>query len=311
MANETETETTTPEATNEAAEVESTETPEIEAAEAAGEDAAVSDETTEASPEDGESAEAGEDAEAKSEDEDEPAPHAEESPEVAQARRMVAAASRKERKALDALKTARQYEEKARAFDEFISELRTNPLAAFQKAGFDTEAALKLIAEAPDPNDRVGQLERQLKRQEQERVQTEQIARIESAKAGVTNAIKTDERFDLVNAHEAYDEVWGVMLAYHQEHGVALDPAIAAAQVESVLEAKITRSKKFSRAEKAPSKDTKPTATKGSASAAKPKTTTLTNTGSGRAPKSANDLPVDINARHAAVLKQLEAEGLL
>jgi hypothetical protein len=252
--------------------------------------------------------------EAKPEPEPEPK---EEAPEVTAARKMYATATRKERKALEALKSARQYEDKAKALDSINAEFATNPLSALQKLGLTTDAVLKLIGDAPDPNDKLTQLENKFKDQERQRVDAENNARVTNVKASVTQEIQTakvkdangkdtDEfLFDLVNSREAYDEVWGLMLAYHAEHNVALSPLIAAARLEDVFEAQNNRSKKYTRAGKAPSNDTKPTATKGSASAAKPKTTTLTNSGSGRVPKSGDAYPIDLDARSRAVLKEL------
>jgi hypothetical protein len=244
--------------------------------------------------------------ETETEETSEPKPA--DAPEVVQARKMVAAANRKERKALDALKTARQYEEGAKAWDQFRALLKSDPRAAFAAAGFDDEAATRLIAETPDPTDRVTQLENQLKRQEQERVQAAQLARIEEMKGVVRQKVEAQaDRFDLVNSFGQHDEVWDRMVAYHDLHGEVPEglEAVIAAELEAELEAAVSKSKKFARAgSKATNSNDKPTAMKGSASAAKPKTTTLTNFGSSRSPVKTEDLPLDSKARLEILQKQ-------
>lgn len=91
-------------------------------------------------------------------------------------------------------------------------------------------------AAEPTADDRVAKLEEKLAAKETAEMQ----AAVDATKAQVVDAIKADERFELVNVEEAHDRVWKLICDYHKQWGEPLDPAIAAATIEEKIEQEST-----------------------------------------------------------------------
>jgi hypothetical protein len=116
--------------------------------------------------------------------------------------------------------------------------------------------------------------------------------------ARVIDEIKTKgDEFEYLNATGDYDLVIDGIVEYHRTHGVGIAPAAVAKAIEDQFDeliAVLSATKKFAnRGTKPASRDTKPTAAKGATSAAKPKATTLTNTGAGRSTVKTDPIDLD------------------
>lgn len=245
-----------------------------------------------------------------------PEPKADDSAEVKAARKIYQAAARKE---AAALRTAQENKRLQGTIDQLTKLRAEDPLALLQALGFGKGAEsdpvkdlLKGIVskgEKPTPtaDERVEALEKRLAEEKATNDARAQAENVRVYQLQVAEQVKAaGDRFDLVNAFEAHDQVWEVMSEYFGKHGVAPDPLVAAQQVENYLAAKVGKSTKF----KAPgpaAQAAKPgTASTGSkpASNATGKSETLTNTGSGTL--EADDLPMDDHdARAKAAAKAL------
>lgn len=264
----------------------------------------------------------GEKVEAKAEDE-KPADGAEakaESDDVKAARKIYAAAARKEAAQLKVAQENKQLRETI----ETLTKLRDgDELGLLQSLGFGQGAEKDPVkdllgrivrrGEKPTPtaDDRIAALEKELADSKANNMKAAEAAVITRRQNEITDQIKAGgEKFDLVNALEDYEQVFEVMQESYRVHGVAMDPLVAAAQVEKFHESRIGKSKKFSKAPAAAPKAAA-TTSNGSkpASDAKGKSETLTNTGSGGADKPADEFPMDDHtARAKAVAKSLGLE---
>lgn len=222
-----------------------------------------------------------------------------ETPEVAKLRNWSSAVKRREEKVQAQLADVQKSRTKIDLFDELVTLRQEGKIAEILgKIGVTDEQLTKHIGSLPDPNDELGQLRARIDRQEQTARNAELERKIETAKTSIVEAIKTrGDEFEALNRSEDYGLVFDYLEAYHQEHGKPADPRVAAAEVERGLREYRDRLNGNSSANRgakpATSRDTTPTAATGSASAAKPKVTTLTNTGSGRTPVKA--APIDLN----------------
>src|SRR5206468_36520 len=84
----------------------------------------------------------------------------------------------------------------------------------------------------PKPEDRITALER--RQQEAELVRQEQHVAL--AKARIVDTVKAAaDRFPRINRSASHDMVTDLMIEYHGQHGVPLDPMVAATNVEKYL----------------------------------------------------------------------------
>lgn len=280
--------------------------------EAAKPDAEASTETVEAKP--------GETAEAKPAAEEPAAAKPEDSDEVRKARKIYTAAAKKEAASLRVAQENKalkgQIEQLAKLRDE-------DPLGFLQATGFgkgaESDAVKDLLGRivskgekpAPTADERIAALEAQIAEEKSAAKKTSEEATVAQLRGAVAARVKQEgERFDLVNAFEAHGEVCEVMEQYHAQHGVALDPLVAAEHVEKHLAAKVGKSTKFKASPAtSPAQAAKPANTSNGnkpTSNATGKSETLTNADTGRTTDPAEEFPFDDHdARAKAVAKSL------
>lgn len=191
--------------------------------------------------------------------------------------------------------------------------------------GIDREKAISIVLDqaiagqggAPE-DDRVTKIERQLaeeraarEKAERDRVQVQQQQAIEGARNEVRRVIQADpERFDLVNAHEAWDGVFSEMTKYYIQHreeiearGITLDPIVFADAAEKTLQERLSKSRRFGRG--ATAEKTAPTTGKQTAAPPAPARTMTNNNVSTGPALGKNGLPMDLDARRAEARRRL------
>lgn len=252
-----------------------------------------------------------------------PAEKADETPDVKAARKIYTAAARREAEALRAERANKALAVKVERLEKVLSTADEDPLSVLQALGFGKgtekdpvkDLLQKVVAKgekpAPTPEERIAQLEERIAAKEARTEEQKQLDLVERHQGFVTTAVKAaGDKFDLVNAFDAHDQVWAVMVEYHAKHGVALDPLVAADAVEKHLQARISKSTKFKAPAGAPAAAAavaKPATTstgKPPTSAATGKSETLTNTEPGQVPITAAELPNEHGDRFAAVARE-------
>ena len=218
--------------------------------------------------EDGETVEEPAEVEAKAETPETPeAKPAEDSDAIGKARRILAAANKKELKIADTV---------AKAEAKILDEFKTNPTKIFDRLGMSFKEWLikasgaETSTETPKADDRVTALEQKIADKELK----EQEANVQRLVADVQGQVKADPTYVRINRSGSQSMVTDLMVEYHALHGKPLPLKVAAHQVEQYLKTlsgdpdvvppKVTAPKKASN-----SKDTQ--------AASRPGQTTLTN----------------------------------
>lgn len=244
---------------------------------------------------------------------------ADDSAEVKAARKIYAAAARKEAQAL----RLSQENKTLKGQLESLAKLRDeDPYRFLQEVGFgkggEPDAIKDLLgrvvakgekAAPPTAEERIAALEAERVTERAEYTKRSEAQVLAAAKQGVVDAVKAaGDKYDLVNAFEDYEGVTDVMESYYEQHGVPCGVEAAAAAREAYHAAKLAKSTKFKAPAGAPAKADKPAPTSTGnkpASNAMGKSETLTNTESG-SKELEDELPMeDHDARAKAVAKAL------
>lgn len=189
-----------------------------------------------------------------------------------------AALSRKEKAILEkerAIKEEAKQVEQLRSLEKM---LREDPVAFLEKTGmsFDDFASLyvKKVHNEPDSledrfnslAEKIAQYEKQAEEQAAKKEQAYIEAQVTAFKESITSHAKADtDKYELINAEGAYDEVFEVVQKYWEETGKVLAIDKACEVVEEHLESeakKLLSLKKLQAKEAAQSKDPKATAGK-------------------------------------------------
>lgn len=250
---------------------------------------------------------------------DEPPPEAKpgDSDAVKAARKIYAAAGRKEAAALK----LEQENKSLKATLADLAKLRDeDPIAFLQAVGMGQGAEkdpvkdlLRRVVEkgekpAPTIEEKFEALQKQLAEEKTQNTKRSEEAVIAASKARIASEVKAaGDKFDLVNAFEDYDGVTDVMEAYFEAHGVACGTEHAAAAREKFHQDRLAKSTKFKAAGPAALAAKPATTSTGNkpASTAMGKSETLTNTESG-SKDLGDELPMDDHdARARAAAKEL------
>jgi hypothetical protein len=303
-----------PKITDDAAKGDEAKTPEGEAAKAETAETAAAEAKAEAG------ADATADTAAKAEDEKPAETKPTDSDEVRKARKIYTAAAKKE---AAALRLAQENKTLRGQIEQLVKLRDEDPLGLLQALNFGKGAEAdpvkdllgRIVAKGEKPaltaEERIAALEAQIADEKAATKRSQEEQTVIQLKAAVAARVKQEgERFDLVNAFDAHEEVCEVMEAYHAQHGVPLDPLVAAEHVEKHLAAKVGRSTKFKAPPAAPAAQAAKPATTSNGnkptSNATGKSETLTNADSGRTSDPAEDFPFDDHdARAKAVAKSL------
>jgi hypothetical protein len=189
--------------------------------------------------------------------------------DAAARRREFAALTRRQREIRDAERGMGDVKAKADRFDRTAAKAKEDAVAALAELlGIDEEAAVSMVLDRainggtkkPETADeRVAKLEKQIADDKADNArkqrEAEQVRAVEGTRAIVRQTIEAEpDRFDLLIAHDAFDDVYGEMAKYYSKHrdeietkGIRLDVRQFADAAEKQLEAALSRSKKFGR----------------------------------------------------------------
>lgn len=216
-------------------------------------------------------------------------------------------AARREKAALEAQRSAKAVEGKAKAFDDFARLLDEDPVAAFKALGKDARGVFQRVIDkgepaAPTPESEIADLKRWRADREARETADAQARNIAEQKAGVAKLIAdAGEQFELINAQGEHDLVWDAMVAYYTEHGAAADPLEVAKGVEDYLIAKAEKAlatKRFATRVNAQPSNGKP-------QQPIPGETTIAGNRATPVPSADDDFPLDEHERMKAVLRSL------
>jgi hypothetical protein len=251
-----------------------------------------------------------------------------EEPPISAARKILAAADREKRAALETLARARGLEEKAKLADTFVDALLADPEAFLAKHGkgktFEDLIDAHLAAgtkPAPTESDEVKELRRRLdERDAKEKadaverevadLQTRIHTMVREAKNGDAAKFPRLAKADTVGpfAGKAYDLVTD-LIAETARLGKVLDPLSAATEIEAFF-AELASGEPTPKPSDAPAAP-KPTPRTASAPPTRAGTQTLLNNEIRDTPPASKELPVDLDERRAVIEADMRREGLI
>jgi hypothetical protein len=189
--------------------------------------------------------------------------------DAAARRREFAALTRRQREIRDAERGMGDVRAKADRFDRTAAKAKDDAIAALAEiAGITEDQAIQLVldrainggAKKPEtPEEMVKRLEKQIADDKaadaRKQREAEQTRAVEGTRTIVRQTIEAEpDRFDLLIAHDAFDDVYGEMAKYYTKHrdeieakGIRLDVRQFADVAEKQLEAALSKSKKFGR----------------------------------------------------------------
>jgi hypothetical protein len=232
--------------------------------------------------------------------EEPPAPAVPESADVRKARAILAQANRK-------LARANQVRDQVR--NEIVARLRTKPTETLRELG--TSIGELLDAEPGDPaaeakpqtpEDRIAALEKRARDAEEAAENARVNAEFTAAVNKVHNELRASKDFPRINAGEAHGLVTELMVEYHATHGRALPAAKAAAIVENYLgtiAGAAAKPNSPAPTSKAPPSNGKQPAPQRQGSQ------TLANNEMRNVGQGPDDLPMDLDARVEAVMREM------
>lgn len=174
--------------------------------------------------------------------EDEKAAITEEALRVAAVRfanKTMAAARRAEQRTETVKQQNEQLSSSLKLHTDFIQELRTSPLTAIRKLGFQSvrdflDAGINAGGEpkAPDPVDEVKSLREEIRQEREKATREAQVAAIDNVIATKIDADK--KTFARTATKHGKNVLWGEIAAYHKLHGSC--PTAAVVQLANIVE---------------------------------------------------------------------------
>lgn len=240
-----------------------------------------------------------------------PAEKPPEADEVSRAAKVMAAAAARERKALEMSREAKAVIDRAKKLDGLTPE---RLLALAEESGLTPKQIVDEMLKrsgaekVPTAEERIAALEAERKKDREQAEIDRQAASRASAITQTRTFIDAEpDRFDLIRTFGAYEQVARKIGEFYAKYGEEPDYTEVADFVEAELETKETArlksskklAKLFTPAEPAPAST--PATPARTATPGK----TLTNSQNGRLPPSADELPLDLDERMAAVAKRL------
>lgn len=234
----------------------------------------------------------------------EPAPAAE-SPEILQARKILAAANKRSERALAREQAARAVEARAKEYEQLQEAVRKDPRLLVRVGGFrDLQEYLRAVTnvpeEAPGPSiaeQRLHALEQRIKADDAVLAKEQADAKIEEARVNLMTALDANPKYDRITGNIGHGLLWQEVNAYFEMHGSVSDDMIwqIADKVEKYLVDEGMPTKRKPKAAPAPAPE-KP---------GEPISRTMTNGMTRTSPPSVDGddgLPMDGKARMAAIL---------
>lgn len=171
-----------------------------------------------------------------------------------------AALARKEKALQEREKAYKEQEAKYKELASAIEEVKSNPLKALESLGMSFEDFAQAYVNALDPQapsaeDKIAQIEAKLAAKEKEELDRQERAKQEALKAEqkkiedqinnykqhIQKTISADDRYELIQANQAYETVFDVIQDYYKETGKVLELDKAAQAVESHFEEEAKR----------------------------------------------------------------------
>lgn len=202
-------------------------------------------------------------------------------------------------------------------YKQFVDQIKASPMTALRRV-FGAELTFKqfaeLVAKGQDAepakvDPQVAELRRRLDEKERQEAERNREENVRRSQAAVAEALaKEPDRFDLVTTELGQAQLWDAIVAYNAKYGSVPDDKVfeMADVIEKRLEAQVSKSKKFSLAQRA--KTGTPAATKPSAAV---KGKTITNRSSSAAPSKREEKPETEAERDRRINREMREAGEL